>query len=230
MPYHLRYTPYDLSCDNLTTFCDKYERYIIARERHSKNGEECPMHFHCYIESNLNIDTVRGDFLKKLSIPKSGMGRNNKYYMLKTWNDDVSYICKQGDIIACKGFDKESLRVPPDPQKEEKKTTKPEQGSPLAKKKEGNFWAEIFSEAIIFEKRQNKKIETEDALKIISLVYIKKLLPLPHPGDRKRWATSLVMYSRMDMLTNPDAKPVEEVIEEEIGRFIGEHMCSNKMV
>lgn len=146
--------------------------------------------------------------------------------MLKTWNDDVSYICKQGDIVACKGFDKETLRVPPDPPKEEKRVQNSGAAPPAAKKKDGNFWAQIFEEAIFWEKRNSKKIEIEEALKIISLVYIKKLLPLPHPGDRKRWATSLVMYSKMDMLTNPDAQIDEKVIEEEVATFMGEHMVN----
>lgn len=229
MPYHLRYTPYDLPSDNLTTFCDKYDKYIIAREQHSKDGKECPLHYHIYIESDLNIDTIRGDFLKKLTIPKSGMGRNNKYYMLKTWNDDTKYITKQGDIVACKGFDIETLRVPPDPQKQEKRV----QAQPAAtppKKKETNFWKEIFEEAMVLKFTKKIEIDLETALKIISRVYIKKLLPLPHPGDRKRWATSLVMYARMGFEPEQDPTLMETVIEEEALVFIGENMCSNKSV
>jgi len=130
MPYHLRYTPYDLPSENLTTFCDKYDKYIVAHEQHSKDGKECPHHYHVYIETDLNIDTVRGDFLKKLCIPKSGMGRNNKYYMLKTWNNDYQYICKQGDVRACKGFDRDTLRVPPVPVKNREKEYTPSAGPP----------------------------------------------------------------------------------------------------
>ena len=224
MPYHLRYTPYDLSSNNLTAFCDKYDKYIIAREQHSKDGKECPLHFHIYIESDYNVDTIRGDFLKKLSIPKCGMGRNNKYYMLKKWNTDVSYICKQGDIIACKGFELETLRVPPDPQKEEKKTTNLEQGPPLAKKKEGNFWKEILEEAMVLNFRKKIEIDMEVALKIISRVHIKKMLPLPHPGDRKRWATSLCMYARMGFDPEQDPTLTEKVIEDEALEFYADNM------
>lgn len=223
MPYHLRYTPYELPSESLTTFCDKYDKYIIAREQHSKDGKECPLHYHIYIESDLNIDTIRGDFLKKLAIPKAGSGRNNKYYMLKQWNTDVSYICKQNDIVACKGFDKETLRVPPDSQKEkEEKNTVLQPGPPLAKKKESNFWNEIVENAIIEEKRLKKKIELLDAVKIVSKVYFRKGLPLPHPGDRKRWATSLVMYSKMSWEYQEHIH--ENIIEENAAIFISDEM------
>lgn len=232
MPYHLRYTPYELSSDNLTTFCDKYTKYIIAREQHSKNGEKCPLHFHCYIESDLDIDTIRGDFTKKLSIPKSGMGRNNKYYMLKKWNDDISYIIKQGDVLACKGFDLETLRVPPCPKEEQKEKNTGSLAAPRAEKKErepNTMWKEIFADGVIFEKTQKKKIEVEDALTIITKIVIKKLMPLPHPGDRKRWAQSLVMYSKLDLLSNETPQNLEEVITENNAIFIAEHMTSNKL-
>jgi len=235
MPYHLRYTPYDLSSNNLTVFCDKYEKYIIAREQHSKNGEKCALHYHIYIESDLTVESIRVDFLKKLAIPKSGMGRNNKYYMLKAWNDNINYIIKQGDIVACKGYDIEVLRMLAkvikkdekslEPKKEQKEYSPAGAPPPAKKEREANtMWKEIFAEGIIFEKNHKKKIEVEDALNIITKIVVKKLMPLPHPGDRKRWAQSLVMYSNMDLLLNEEPKNLEEVITENTAIFIAEHM------
>lgn len=229
MPFHLRYTPYELNTENLTTFCDKYDKYIIAKEYNAKSGEKCETHYHIYIESDLNIDTIRGDFLKKLAIPKAGgMGRNNKYYMLKKWDQNIEYIIKQGLIEACKGFDLAELRarVPPLVQKEKIEKNTGSTAAPPAKKKESNFWNEIMERSILWEKKHEKKIEVEDALKIITICYFSKGLPLPHPGDRKRWAISLVMYSKMKWEYDPQH---DQIIEEEAARFMGEHMVTNKL-
>jgi len=229
MPFHLRYTPHDTPFTesdqrNLAdNFTEKFDKYIIARESLDKKGNIVPTHYHCYIESDLDIDTIRYNVQKWLNIPKGGSGRNNKYYMLKKWNEDISYICKQNNIVSYKGFSNEDLVRPPSCQIQENNTPPP--ATPV-KKKESNFWNEILERAILWEKSQNKKIETEEALKIISRVYFTKGLPLPHPGDRKRWATSLVMYSKMqwEYVENKH----DHILEEEACHFIGEHMVSNK--
>jgi len=233
MSFHLRFTPYELSSENLTSFCNKWDKFIIAREQHSKNGEKCELHYHIYIEDDYNIDTIRNVFLKSLGIPKAGSGRNNKYYMLKAWNDKIDYIIKQGDIIAQKGWDMEVLRmlaerarVPPDPveEKENKKIQATAGPAPPKEKKEIGMWNQILEEAQFMKHRKKIEIDLEEALKIISRIYIKKMLPLPHPGDRKRWATSLVMYSKMGFDVESDPTLREKLIEEEALQFIGENM------
>jgi len=168
------------------------------------------------------------DFLKKLSIPKAGRGRNNKYYMLKEWNSDISYIVKQGNIVASNGFTPEELtpRLPPCPLKKEEKITETAAAAPAAKKdkeKEPSFWNQIMYEGMLWEKKHNKQIEIEEALKLITIVYFKKTLPLPHPGDRKRWAISLVMYSKMKW-EYQDTSDTQKVIEDEVLNFTAEHM------
>lgn len=252
MYYHLRFTPYDLSDANITNFCDKYTRYIVAHESKSKSGDACEPHYHIWIDADYSLATVRAHFLEKLGIPKSGMGKNNKYYMLKEWNDDVKYICKQGDIRACKGFDKEALRVPPEacqiadeqgPSLSVQAGGKV-QGSPLGthkgekveeinskmnSKKHLNFWAEIVFESMHYERKTGKKVEIEEGLKIITKVYFSKGLPLPHPGDRKRWATSLQMYSKMKW-TYTESEEHDKIIEDEALYFQANEMGSNRTV
>lgn len=82
---------------------------------------------------------------------------------------------------------------------------------------------------MLFERQKGEKIETESALIIISKAYFSKGLPLPHPGDRKRWATSLVMYSRMKW-EFVDSVEHEKILEEEALMFQAEHIVTNKSV
>jgi len=233
MSLHLRYTPYELPTEPLQPFLEKYDKYIIARERFTKTGTQCPVHYHCYIESDLDLDTVRTAFKKYLCIPTGAKGRNNKYYMLKKWNDDYTYICKQGDIIACKGYDLSTLRVPPVPVKNREKEYKNSEEAPPSEPKKTKdekkgMWQLIWEEALFWTLSNKKKIEVEDALRIITLIYIKKLLPLPHPGDRKRWAQSLVMYSNLNLLTGDSPENLEEVIKENTAIFMADHFVQTK--
>jgi len=231
MPFHLRYTPYDLSANNLEKFCERYDKFIIAHESRTKSGTATEPHFHIYIDSNLDIDSIRTAFKKAVGIPTGGMGRNNKYYSLEQWRKECQcYIVKQGDIRACKGFEKESLRVLPCCQKEKEiKNTVIAAAAPPLQKEKNNMWKEIFEEGIFWEKNhKNKKIEIEEALGIITKIVVKKLLPLPHPGDRKRWAQSLVMYSKLNLLRGETPENLEEVVMENTAIFMADHFCTNK--
>lgn len=231
MFYHLRYTPYELKSDNLSEFCNKYERFIIAHERYKKDfATPTEPHFHIWIDSDLDLDSVRTAFKKAMSIPAGGRGRNNKYYSLEHYKKECyCYVVKQENIIEAKGVPMESLRVLPccphlgkgSPLKQEKKVE-----VQASKKKETNFWNEILERAILWEKSQGRKIELEDALKVITKVYFTKGLPLPHPGDRKRWAISLRMYSKMDWEYIEEKH--DHIISDESATFIGEHMTANK--
>jgi len=244
MPLHLRYTPYDLSANNLEKFCDQYDRYIIAHERYKKDGiTPTELHFHIYIDTTLDIDSVRTAFKKALGIPTGGMGRNNKYYSLEQWRKECQcYVVKQKDIRASKGiaaenlrvhpccpqWSQDTLRVPPYPEGEKEIKNTVQAATPPAKEK-NNMWKEIFEEGIFWEKNhKNKKIEIEEALGIITKIVVKKLLPLPHPGDRKRWAQSLVMYSKLNLLRGETPENLEEVVMENTAIFMADHFCTNK--
>lgn len=234
MPYHLRYTPYELSSANITNFCDKYDRYIVAHERHKKDGTTpAEPHYHIWIDSDLNIDSIRTAWKKSMCIPTGGQGRNNKYYSLEVYRngEDVTYITKQGDIRASKGFDEEQLRPReyPCPVKETLKEKIQITAASVPQRKEKyNMWSEIFAEGIIWEKTHKKKIEVEEALGIITKIIIKKLAPLPHPSDRKRWSQSLVMYSKLNLLKGEVPENLEETIEENTARFMADHFVSNR--
>lgn len=102
MSYHYRLTPYDLS-GNFNNLVDKYERFIVAREDKDKYGEPVEPHYHIYLETHYDMDTIREHFRKEWQIPKVGRGQGNKYCMLKKW-EGIDYICKWADILVVKGF------------------------------------------------------------------------------------------------------------------------------
>jgi len=200
MPYHLRYTPYELGTD-LAPFCDKYDKYIIAHERHNKQQQSVEPHYHVYIESDYDMDTIRGDFLKKLSIPKCGRGRNNKYYMLKQWDTKIDYIVKQNNIIGKKGFSDldiasayASAQKSLGPPTEVKATIS---GGPAPTKEKETEWTKLFNNAMIYHKNNdNKEVPYEKWVKLIRFWCLKDLKPFPHPANIKRYAQSLDCLAR----------------------------------
>lgn len=202
MYYHLRYTPHGLSAD-IAPFCDKYDKYLIAFEELSKLGKPTKPHFHVYIESGLDMDTIRGDFLKKLCIPKSGRGKNNQYYCLKEWNNNLSYFVKQNNIIASKGISEEELasaiasarafRSPPTEVKDANSG-----GSAPAKEKETE-WIKILGNAIKYHKENgSQEVSYEKWIKLIRYWFLKECKPFPHPANTKRYAQSLDCLARSD--------------------------------
>jgi len=202
MPFHLRYTPYELSQD-LTPFCDKYDKYIIAYERLNKQGQPTEPHYHVYIESDYDMDTIRSDFIKKLGIPKCGRGKNNKYYMLKTWDTNVSYFVKQNNIKGTKGISDieiaaasaaaQAFRSPP---KEGKDTTS---GGPAPTKEKETEWKKILWLAMLYKKENgSKEVPYEKWVKLIRYWCLKDLKPFPHPANTKRYAQSLDCLARSD--------------------------------
>lgn len=202
MPFHLRYTPYELSA-NITDFCDKFDKYIVASESKSKLGQEVPLHYHCYIESHLNMDTIRKHLQKMLSIPSSGRGTNNKYYMLKAWNDDISYIVKQGNIIKKKGFDEEAIQNGIAKGKKEIKIQAVE--APASKKEIITEWNKILENAIVYWKSNNKKeISLDKWVKLIMYWSLKDLKPITHTANLKRYALSLDLLCRSDWGENDE--------------------------
>jgi len=202
MPYHLRYTPYELGTD-LAPFCDKYDKYIIANERHNKQQQPVESHYHVYIESDYDMDTIRGDFLKKLSIPKCGRGKNNKYYCIKQWDTKIDYIVKQNNIIAKKGFSDqeiaaayaaaETFRYPPNGGKDTIS------GGPAPTKEKETEWIKILGSAIKYHKENGQKeVPYEKWVKLIRYWFLKECKPFPHPANTKRYAQSLDCLARSD--------------------------------
>lgn len=102
MPYHIRFTPYDISGYTFD-WLDKYEKYLVFREVRDKKGQTVPEHFHIYIEDKHDIQTIRLDIKSKFKIPKSGRGEGNRYYAAMVW-DTPDYICKWNDEVCSKGF------------------------------------------------------------------------------------------------------------------------------
>lgn len=202
MSYHLRYTPYELGTD-LAPFCDKYDKYLIAHERHNKQGHPVEPHYHVYIESDFNMDTIRNDFLKNLSIPKCGRGKNNKYYCIKKWDKNLSYFVKQNNIIGKKGItdleqasayaSAQSFRYPPT---EVKDTNS---GGSAPKKEKETEWNKILFNAIQYHKNnESKEVPYEKWIKLIRYWCLKDLRPFPHPANLKRYAQSIDCLARSD--------------------------------
>lgn len=225
MFYHLRYTPYELSSDTsaLTNLCT---RYIVAREEHRKDGSPCEKHYHIWMDIDRSLDVVRTYIRKLLKIPKSGMGKNNKYYMLKEWDEKIEYIIKQGKIESSKGFSAEEL-VPRKYQGSTLTLDEKAKDSPLSvsrdKENLNSTWKELLCESMLWEKLNKKKIELEDAHKIIVKNCLKKMQPLPHPANRKRWARSLVLYSKLDWAPEEAQDTLNKVVDEEHVEFMVEN-------
>jgi len=203
MPYHLRYTPYELGTD-LAPFCDKYDRFLIAHERHNKQGTPVEPHYHVYIESDFDMDTIRGDFLKKLSIPKCGRGKNNKYYCIKKWDNNLAYFVKQNNIIAKKGISEEELASASASAQafrlsQEKGGILCPSPAPAPAKEKETEWIKILGNAITFYRENGKKeVPYEKWVKLIRYWYLKDAKPFPHPANTKRYAQSLDCLARSD--------------------------------
>lgn len=105
--FHLRFTPYDISGYTFD-FLEKYEKYIIAKEEIDDNGNPL-LHYHVLVETSYDVQSLRNDAKASLKIPKSGRGKNNKYYaILADWKDP-GYICKYNDIQKSKGYSEKEV-------------------------------------------------------------------------------------------------------------------------
>jgi len=202
MTFHLRYTPYELGTD--FTFLDKYDKYLIAYEQLNKSGKPTKPHFHIYIESGLDMDTIRGDVLKGLGIPKAGRGKNNQYYCLKIWDNNLSYFVKQNNIRGKKGITDlevaaacaaaEAFRSP----LKGGKDTSPA-AAPAAKKEKETEWNKLLMNAMLYHKNNgSKEVPYEKWVKLIRFWCLKDLKPFPHPANTKRYAQSLDCLARSD--------------------------------
>lgn len=106
--YHLRFTPDDISGYTFD-FLDQFAAYIVAFENKDKFGDPAVNHYHILIDTDYGIQTVRNAVKASLKIPKSGQGRNNKYYMLNDDWKDPSYIVKYYDIRKSKGYTEKQI-------------------------------------------------------------------------------------------------------------------------
>lgn len=197
MAFHLRFTPDEkVSDENLAKFVSKYEKYIVAREQHDKNGEAVKPHYHMYIESDMDIDTVRYNFKKVLSIPTGGQGRNNKYYSIKQWNvGEIGYIVKQGDIKFQAGFKMEDILQKKIEVKLKEKNTDSE--APRAEKKKEereDEWTKLMNHCI--ELKDDKPTTVLGYKQVICKYYLKRLRPVPRTGDLNRYSFSLYAIFR----------------------------------
>lgn len=105
--YHLRFTPYDLSGYEWL-WLDRYTRYIVAEEEYDDDGNAL-LHYHILIDTDAHKDTVRDMVKKKLPIPPSGKGKNNKYYALIADWKDPGYICKYNKVVHVKGYTEKEI-------------------------------------------------------------------------------------------------------------------------
>lgn len=227
----MRFTPYEIPCDNLSQYFERFDQYVIGFERYKKDGvTPCQPHYHIWLNADLQLESIRESFKKHMSIPSVRNGKSNKWLAMKTWDEKLEYVIKQGNIISCKGFSTEELlfRVPPCPVKKEEKIQASAAQPAVQKKKESSFWELIVETAIITEKARKEKLCIVEALKVITKVYFRKGLPLPHPSDRKRWALSLLMYSRMDWEYNENLH--DKIIEENAIIFASDELTSNKPI
>lgn len=105
---HLRYTPDDISGYTFDFLDSMASRYIVARELLDDKKQPL-LHYHVLIETDYGEKSIRDAAKAALKIPKSGRGKNNKYYALfEDWKDP-SYICKYNDIVCSKGYASQTL-------------------------------------------------------------------------------------------------------------------------
>lgn len=110
MNYHIRFTPCDISGYTFE-WLNAYSRYVVAYECHSKsNGEPAEPHYHIYIQDVGECESsLRNAVKANFKIPKSGRGKNNKYYQLEKEWKDPDYVFKFGDIRHSKGFSEKEV-------------------------------------------------------------------------------------------------------------------------
>ena len=105
--FHLRFTPYDISGYTFD-FLNIYDKYILAQEDLEDDGTPL-LHYHILIDTDYEVQSVRNAAKTALKIPKSGKGKNNKYYALITDWKDPGYICKYNNVIKSKGFSERQI-------------------------------------------------------------------------------------------------------------------------
>lgn len=203
MPYyHIRYTPYDLTHE-LSEVLDPYEKYIVGFETKKKNGLDTTPHYHIWIQTDLNEDTIRKRFLEKLCIPKAGRGKTNKYLSLKTWNEDIQYIVKQQRISYKKGITEVEIQNGIEKAKSYEKipndNSKTIQNGIASKKEKESEWKKILENAMVFYNQNGKReVPYDKWVKLIRYWCLKDLRPFPHPANIKRYAQSLDCLARSD--------------------------------
>lgn len=206
MYYHLRYTPYELSSENITTFFDKFDQYIVAHEQYKKDGTTpTTPHFHCWFSSSMSRNGLRDAFKKAMCIPSGGKGVNNKYYSLEEYRNgtNIQYIIKQGKIVKHKGIDEKELEIKPEIHLEggtlkEKNSETAGAPPPAHKEERETEWQKLMDHCI--DNKYHKQNLTETAYKqIICKYYLNRLRPVPRTGDLKRYAFSLYAIFKSKM-------------------------------
>lgn len=105
---HLRYTPDDISGYTFDFLDSLSSKFIVARELLDDKKQPL-LHYHILLETDYGEKTIRDAAKSALKIPKTGRGKNNKYYALFADWKDPSYICKYDDIIRSKGYSEKTL-------------------------------------------------------------------------------------------------------------------------
>lgn len=217
MAYHIRFTPHDLKYNEgqLSKFLEPYDKFIVARETKSKTGESVPLHYHIYLESLLQLQSIRHNFKQYIEIPAGGKGQNNKYYSIKTWTvGEISYIVKQGDIRLSSGY---TLTALESAIAGYKRNTEVEKEKEKEKAERLDEWTKLLNHFI-----ENKTIFIGKPLSTykheITSIYLKKLRPVPRNGDIHRYAFSLYAILNSRFCNN------EEDLNKHITDYLNSHV------
>lgn len=204
MPYHFRFTPYDLDYD-MMAFVEQADKYVIAFEKHDKTGKLVAPHYHIYMETSVCSSTITNWAYKNLAIPKGLKGKANKYFACKNWNDDIKYFCKQGNVKMYKGFDEDQIdeakalgynkfikpylndMITVIKQEASDPGTPASAASPTTARKDE--WTLLFMAQPQLELTANW--EPIDWRKWICKYYLARTRPVPRTGDLYRYAISL---------------------------------------
>lgn len=85
-------------------------KYVLTEEIGSETEG---VHYHCVFEYAKKKDNIRkyiNSELVRLEL-KGERGKENKYYGgLKDWNEDISYVLKDGKVIASVGYSEEEIQ------------------------------------------------------------------------------------------------------------------------
>jgi len=99
MEYHIRYScSGDLQAQIVDFITRNAKKYIIAREFANRE------HIQCYVETNITKKT----WVNKFNIKFTSMDRRDKY-VEPDKGKTKQYVCKDGDIIAKRGFTDEEI-------------------------------------------------------------------------------------------------------------------------
>jgi len=205
MPYHFRFTPYDLVFD-LIAFCNLFTTCVAGYETKSKFGTEAEPHFHIYIETDMGHDTIVNYAREHLKIPKGQRGKANKWFACKNWNDDYAYFVKYGQVKYQKNLNVTQEKIEEGYNKYikpflndaitliKKENAGEDDGKKGGGKARQDEWTALFM-------AQPPTDSTQDWTPInwrqwICKYYIARIRPIPRTGDLMRYSVSLYILRK----------------------------------